>query len=180
MEKRSEIEVASSRKSNLKKSFKLALRSLLTTPSLQPQEFSKAFPKFSSAEQERLHRLFIQVISSLHGNIEDDFESLCDETQVGTILDMVDQVVEEQSLDPLYPDKTNVGDVGRSLSEVKKNEIQHMTYLLEKAEEEKRKIGARIDHLKSEKQGLSGSTDAVEKLKAQILNYEASNSNALK
>ncbi|KAL8099871.1 hypothetical protein AgCh_032212 [Apium graveolens] len=179
MEKRSEIAVASSRKSNLKKAFQLGLRSLLTTPSLQPQEFSKSFPKFTSAEQQRLHRLFIQVITSLHGNIEDDFESLCDETQVGTILDMVEQVAEEQSLDPLFPDKTNVGDVARSLSEVKKDEIEHLTNLLEKAEEENRIIGARIELLKSEKQDLSGSTDAVEKVKIQILNYTALNSKAL-
>ncbi|KAK1353405.1 putative polyamine-modulated factor 1/Kinetochore protein NNF1 [Heracleum sosnowskyi] len=176
MEKRSEI---SSRKSNLKKAFKLALRSLLTTPSLEPQEFSKAFPEFTSAEQARLHQLFIQVITSLHGNIEVDFESVCDETQAGTILDMVEQIVEEQSLDPLFSDKTNVGDVGHSLSAMKKNEIQHLTNLLEKAEEEKRIIGARIELLKSEKQDLSGSTDSIEKVKTQILNYKALNSNAL-
>ena len=87
------------RQMNLAKSFRLALRSLLTTCSkevpfkicsfflrfitngscrpllfaltltffppqitcMENKEFSKAFPSFSTAEQERLHRLFIQV-----------------------------------------------------------------------------------------------------------------------
>ncbi|PPD69666.1 hypothetical protein GOBAR_DD33445 [Gossypium barbadense] len=80
------------RQSDLKKSFKLAVRSLLTT--CPTQEFSKAFPKFSSIEQEHLHQLFIQVITSLHGNIE-----------VGDALDTVEQLVEEQSLDPLSSDR---------------------------------------------------------------------------
>ncbi|GMN70768.1 hypothetical protein TIFTF001_055071, partial [Ficus carica] len=45
-----------------------------------------------------------QVASSLHGNIEEELESLCIETQVGTALDTVEQLVEEQALDPLHSD----------------------------------------------------------------------------
>ncbi|XVE99982.1 hypothetical protein REPUB_Repub03eG0246900 [Reevesia pubescens] len=48
------------RQSDLKRSFNLAVRSLLTT--CPKQEFSKAFPNFTSAEQQRLHQLFIQAL----------------------------------------------------------------------------------------------------------------------
>ncbi|XP_043817136.1 uncharacterized protein LOC110623994 isoform X4 [Manihot esculenta] len=92
-----------SRYSDFTKSFKLAIRSLLT--SCSKEEFIKAFSNFSSAEQESLHRLFVQVITSLHKMIEDEFESLSLETLVGTTLDTVDQLVEEQSLDPLFSNK---------------------------------------------------------------------------
>ncbi|KAK7835084.1 hypothetical protein CFP56_023853 [Quercus suber] len=65
---------------DMKKSFNLALRPLLTACSNQ-------------------------VLTSLHESIEDEFESLCLETQVGAALDTVEQLVEEQSLDPLFSDK---------------------------------------------------------------------------
>ncbi|MFS7910138.1 putative nuclear MIS12/MIND complex subunit PMF1/Nnf1 protein [Helianthus anomalus] len=54
--------------SDLKRSFKLGLHGLLTTCS--KEEFCKAFPGFTNAEKERLHHLYIQVIVSLHKNIE--------------------------------------------------------------------------------------------------------------
>ncbi|PQQ03007.1 uncharacterized protein Pyn_31224 [Prunus yedoensis var. nudiflora] len=54
----------------MKKSFKFCIRSLLTPCS--KQEFRQAFPNFTTAAQERLHRMFIQ----------DEFESVCLETQV--------------------------------------------------------------------------------------------------
>ncbi|KAL6279236.1 hypothetical protein ACE6H2_016117 [Prunus campanulata] len=53
----------------MKKSFKFCIRSLLTPCS--KQEFRQAFPNFTNAAQERLHRMFIQ----------DEFESVCLETQ---------------------------------------------------------------------------------------------------
>ncbi|XP_065617087.1 uncharacterized protein LOC111993048 [Quercus suber] len=88
---------------DMKKSFNLALRPLLTACS--NQGFCSAFPNFSTEEQKHLHRLFLQVLTSLHESIEDEFESLCLETQVGAALDTVEQLVEEQSLDPLFSDK---------------------------------------------------------------------------
>ncbi|KAJ0043390.1 hypothetical protein Pint_19464 [Pistacia integerrima] len=98
-------DLVGSRQSDLNKSFKLAIRSLLTTCS--KEEFSKAFNNFTASEQDSLHRLFIQfqVITSLHENIEDEFQSLCLETQVGNTLDTVEQLVEEKGLDPLSSDK---------------------------------------------------------------------------
>ncbi|BFG30649.1 hypothetical protein CerSpe_169230 [Prunus speciosa] len=108
----------------MKKSFKFCIRSLLTPCS--KQEFRQAFPNFTTAAQVRLHRMFIQ----------DEFESVCLETesllcsQVGTALDTVEQLVEEQALGSLFSDKTNVMDVARDLSTMKKDEIQYLTKML--------------------------------------------------
>ncbi|XP_010243125.1 PREDICTED: uncharacterized protein LOC104587279 isoform X2 [Nelumbo nucifera] len=114
---------------NLKKSFKLGIRSLLTACS--KEDFSKAFSMFNNAEQEGLHRLFLQVITSMHENIEEQFESICRETEVGTILDIVEQFVEEQTLDTLSTDKTNIDVVEQELSRAKKDEIQYLTSMLD-------------------------------------------------
>ncbi|XP_022011228.1 uncharacterized protein LOC110910917 isoform X6 [Helianthus annuus] len=118
--------------SDLKRSFKLGLHGLLTTCS--KEEFCKAFPGFTIAEKERLHHLYIQVIVSLHKNIEDEFEALCEETKVDDILGSVEELVEEQTLDPLYLDKTNLNTVAQALSTLKKNEIRNLTTMLEKKE----------------------------------------------
>ncbi|KAL4347103.1 hypothetical protein GQ457_17G019530 [Hibiscus cannabinus] len=158
------------RQSDLKKSFNLAVRSLLTTCSAQ--EFDKAFPNFTNAERERLHQLFIQVITSLHGNVEDEFESLCHETQVGVALDTVEQHVEEQSLDPLFSERSNVMDTVQSLSTAKKAEILYLRGLLERAEEHNRQIQARVDLLKNNTQEVSDTTHVVEKLRGGILSYK--------
>ncbi|KAG8645491.1 uncharacterized protein LOC110623994 isoform X2 [Manihot esculenta] len=157
-----------SRYSDFTKSFKLAIRSLLT--SCSKEEFIKAFSNFSSAEQESLHRLFVQVITSLHKMIEDEFESLSLETLVGTTLDTVDQLVEEQSLDPLFSNKTNVMDVACNLSIAKKNEIQCLTSILERAEEQNSLIQARLEQLKKRRQNPTGTAD-VDKLRSGTLNY---------
>ncbi|KAL1157712.1 hypothetical protein V6Z11_A08G174200 [Gossypium hirsutum] len=131
------------RQSDFKMSFNLALRSLLTTCS---KEASKEFPNFTSTEQERLYQhlfgelLFVQsltngatdhipVITTLHGSIK-----------VGTALDTVGQLVEEQCLDPFFSDKTNVMDAVHNLSTAKKAEIQYLRNLLERAEEQNRLI----------------------------------------
>ncbi|KAK9197224.1 hypothetical protein WN943_005359 [Citrus x changshan-huyou] len=154
--------VIGSRQSDLNKSFKLAIRSLLTTCS--KEEFGKAFDRFSSSEQNSLHRLFFQVITSLHENIENEFESLCLETQVGAALDTVEQFVEEQNLDPLFSEKTNVMDVVCDLTTAKKNEICYLTCILERVEEQNRLLKARLELLKKGRQDFSGMTEVVEKL----------------
>uniref|UniRef100_A0A7N0VD42 Uncharacterized protein n=1 Tax=Kalanchoe fedtschenkoi TaxID=63787 RepID=A0A7N0VD42_KALFE len=58
MEKRADL-FPGTRKVNLKRLFKLSVHSLLT--SCSKEEFSVAFSRFSSAEQTRLHLLFIQA-----------------------------------------------------------------------------------------------------------------------
>ncbi|KAK8658838.1 hypothetical protein V6N13_029057 [Hibiscus sabdariffa] len=132
------ITAVGKRQSDLKKSFNLAVRSLLTTCSAQ-------------------------VITSLHGNVEDEFESLCHETQVGVALDTVEQHVEEQSLDPLFSERSNVMDTVQSLSTAKKAEIHYLRGLLERAEEHNRQIQARVDLLKNNTQEVLDTTH-VEKV----------------
>ncbi|KAJ6809455.1 uncharacterized protein M6B38_160790 [Iris pallida] len=108
---RGEQQPASLRYLNLKKSFHLGARSLLTA--FSKEDVDKAFSTFSDAERERLYRMFVQVVKSLHENIEEEFESICQETQVEVVLDKIEQIVEEQSLDILPKDKDNIGDVKR-------------------------------------------------------------------
>ncbi|KAL3498043.1 hypothetical protein ACH5RR_040775 [Cinchona calisaya] len=155
-------DIPGSRHLNLKTSFKLGIRSLLTACS--KEDFCKAFPKLTNSEQERLHRLFIQVIATLHENIE-----------AGPILDTVEQHVEEQSLDLLSGERSNIGAVGPTLSDVKKNEIHYLTGLLEKAEEQNRLMSARLDLLKKQRQDFSGAADVVDKLRMEIQSYGACN-----
>ncbi|XP_076892844.1 uncharacterized protein LOC143544688 [Bidens hawaiensis] len=144
----------SSGESNLKRSFKLGLNALLTTCS--KEEFCKAFPRFTQAEKERLHRLYIQVIVSVHQNIEDEFEALCEETKVGDILGRVEELVEEQTLDPLYPNKTNLNDVTHVLSTLKEQEIQRLTTLLHDSEAQNQLLRRRVELLRKEIQDSSG------------------------
>ncbi|GER56216.1 hypothetical protein STAS_33934 [Striga asiatica] len=158
-----------SRQMNLKKSFNLGLRSLLNACS--DEEFREAFPGFTAPERERLHGLFLQVISSLHDNIQEEFESILLQTQAGTVLDTVEELVEEHNLDPLISEKSNVGETAQILSEAKKNEIKDLTGLLEKAEEQKRKLEARYELLKKEKQDFSGAANLVDELRTRISNY---------
>ncbi|KAG6778421.1 hypothetical protein POTOM_018285 [Populus tomentosa] len=170
----------SRRQSDLNRSFKLAIRSLLTSCSKQTEikqiimkmkELAKAFSKFSNAEQESLHRLFIQVITSLHKMVEDEFESLCLETQVGTALETVEQLVEEQNLDPLFSEKSNIMDAAKSLSMEKKNEIHYLTGMLEKAEEQNRRLRDRVELLKQKMPDDSGISVVMEKFKSGNLSY---------
>ncbi|VVA17123.1 PREDICTED: B456_008G218800 [Prunus dulcis] len=161
----------------MKKSFKFCIRSLLTPCS--KQEFCQAFPNFTTAEQERLHRMFIQVITSLHGNVEDEFQSVCLETQVGTALDTIEQLVEEQALDRLFSDKTNVMDVAHDLSTMKKDQIQYLTKMLETAEEQNQCLRDRVELLKKERLDVSGMANAVERLRSGSVMYGMYNSNSL-
>ncbi|KAJ8650919.1 hypothetical protein MRB53_003942 [Persea americana] len=150
------------------KSFKLGIRSLLTA--CPKEEFYKAFSTFTHAEQESLHQLFIQVITSLHENIEEEFESLCLETQVGTALDTVEQLVEEQSLDILSADNKKSGDVKEEVSRVKKNEIHYLMGMLESAVQQNGLMRARIESIK-ERQELAVVSEAVGKLRSWNMEY---------
>ncbi|XP_057803742.1 uncharacterized protein LOC131019077 [Salvia miltiorrhiza] len=139
------------------------------------KEFRKSFPSFTASEQDRLHQLFVQVITSLHQDIEEQFESIFLETQAGTILDTVEELVEEQTLDPLHSTKSNVGETAQKLIEAKKNEVNLLMGLLEKAEEEKCKMKARVEQLKKTKQDFSGAANLVNEIRNTILNYETGN-----
>ncbi|KAM0935711.1 putative nuclear MIS12/MIND complex subunit PMF1/Nnf1 protein [Dioscorea sansibarensis] len=154
---------------NLKKSFQLGVRALLTA--FSKEEVNKAFPSFTDAQRESLYRMFIQAIKSLHENIEEEFESICRETQVSKILAMIEQLVEEQSLDMLSADKENITDVKERISRAKKDEVQYLTSILEKAEEQNNALRARIETLKKQQNNGSASADILEKLRSWNSNH---------
>ncbi|KAK9716028.1 hypothetical protein RND81_06G206900 [Saponaria officinalis] len=169
MEKGVEMAPHGLKQLKLKKSFMQGVRSLLTA--FPFEDFSKAFPNFTSAQHERLYQLYIQTITSLHENMQDEFDSLCHGTQVGTILETVENFVEQQSLDPLFSQKTNLKHVKEDLLAMKKNEIRLLQDLLDKAEDEKHSIKARIKLLRKTQDETSGTIDAVEKFKSMMANH---------
>ncbi|KAK7376144.1 hypothetical protein VNO78_34998 [Psophocarpus tetragonolobus] len=166
-----------SRFSNLNKSFKYCLRSLLT--SCSKEEVYEAFSSFSNTEKELLHRLFLQVITSLHENLEDGFETICLQTQAGTTLDAVEEIVEEQDLDVLFSDRISITDVAKNLSMAKKNEIQHLMQMVQLGEQHNQMLRTRLQLLKEGNQDLSSASQAVEKLKSMNLNYVANSVNEM-
>ncbi|XP_061358997.1 uncharacterized protein LOC133303132 isoform X2 [Gastrolobium bilobum] len=167
-----------SRFSNLNKSFKFALRSLLT--SCSKEEFYKAFSSFTNTEKELLHLLFLQVVTSLHENIEDEFEAICLQTQVGATLDAVEEIVEEQDLDLLVSNRSNIMDVAENLSTAKKNEIQHLMHMVQLGEKRNQMLRTQLQRLREGSQVLSGSSQAVEKLRSMNINYGANNGDGIR
>ncbi|XP_016511245.1 uncharacterized protein LOC107828449 isoform X2 [Nicotiana tabacum] len=130
--------------SKLKKSFVIGIRSLLNSCSRK-------------------------VITGLTKSIEDEFESLCEETQAGTTLNMVEELVEEQhleeSLNPLFLERSNTEEVMRHyLSEVKKDEISYLMAMLEKAEEQKRAVTSLLEALKKERHDSTDNEDRTRSL----------------
>ncbi|MBA0796506.1 hypothetical protein Gohar_007269 [Gossypium harknessii] len=129
------------RQSDFKMSFNLALRSLLTTCSKEAGFFFLILTASSFLSKPLTNGAtdHIQVITTLHGSIE-----------VGTALDTVGQLVEEQCLDHFFSDKTNVMDAVHNLSTAKKAEIQYLRNLLERvgnelAEGQNRLIQAQVE-----------------------------------
>ncbi|KAK2355501.1 embryo defective [Trifolium repens] len=163
--------------STLNKSFKFALRSLLT--SCSKEEFFKAFSSFTNTEKDFLHRLFLQVITSLHEGIEEDFEAICHKTKVGATLDAVEEIVEEQDLDLLFTNRSNIADVVENLSTTKKNEIQHLMHMVQLGEEHNQRLRKQLQLLKEGSQVLSDASHAVEKIRSMNLNYVANSSNEM-
>ncbi|XP_010449368.1 PREDICTED: uncharacterized protein LOC104731636 isoform X2 [Camelina sativa] len=153
-----ETSIPGCRQTSVKNLFKSALRCLLTACSRQ--DFFDILSKFSGGEQERLYRLYTQVVVKLHKTLE-----------VGPILDTVEQLIEEQHLDPLFSDETDVMAIANDLTTVKKNEIQRLTALLQRAEEQNRQKEARISLLKDQTQDFSDATARIEKLKAGFSGY---------
>ncbi|XP_006659862.3 uncharacterized protein LOC102704079 isoform X1 [Oryza brachyantha] len=145
----------------LDRSFKLAARSILTACSRE--DVNKAFSSFTDAERERLYQMFVYVIKSLDSNIEEDFDTSCHELQVATALDKIDQFVEEQKLDVLSSDKTNIEDIKQRISKAKKDEIRYLKSLLEEVEEKNNAMKAQIELLKKD-DGLAAGKQVLEKL----------------
>ncbi|KAL5063642.1 hypothetical protein RYX36_025379 [Vicia faba] len=118
-----------SRFSTLNKSFKVALRSMLTSSS--KEEFVKEFPTFTNAEKDYLHRLYLQAMDSFHEAFQEEFEAICLKIKMGAVLDAVEEIVEEQELNPLFSKRSNIVDTVESLSLAKKNEIQHLKCMVQ-------------------------------------------------
>ncbi|KAK7311699.1 hypothetical protein RJT34_09996 [Clitoria ternatea] len=180
MEKRPELGASASlspstgigsRFSNLNKSFKYSLRPMLT--SCSKEELYKVFSSFSNTEKEVLHRLFLQVITSLHENIEDRFKTVCLETQAGATLDAIEEIVEAQDLDPLFSKRSNIMDVAENLSTAKKHEIQHLKHLVQLGEEHNQMLHTRLRLLREDSQVLSGASKAVEKVRSFLNLYKS-------
>ncbi|PIA65386.1 hypothetical protein AQUCO_00100692v1 [Aquilegia coerulea] len=112
-----------------------------------------------------------QVITAMHQNIEEDFESVCLEAQVGATLDNVEKLVEEKTIDILYNDKTNLASVKQEMSRAKKDEIAFLTNMLEVEVEKNNCMKAHIDSLKNGRVDSLDTADAVEKLRSWIPNY---------
>ncbi|MED6147495.1 hypothetical protein PIB30_044540 [Stylosanthes scabra] len=155
--------------SDFKMSFNFALRSLLT--SCSNQEFNEAFSSFTDTERELLHPLFLQVVTSLHENIEEEFGSICLRTQVGAALDAVEEVLEERDLDPLFSDRSNIMDVAEDLSAAKKNEIKRLTQMVQLGEEKNQMLRSQLQLLREGKQVLSGVSEAAEKVEIFLLSF---------
>ncbi|XP_058767296.1 uncharacterized protein LOC131640949 isoform X2 [Vicia villosa] len=166
-----------SRFSTLNKSFKVALRSMLTTSS--KEEFVKEFPSFTKAEKDYLHRLYLQAMDSFHEAFQEEFEEICLKIKMGAVLDAVEEIVEEQELDPLFSKRSNIVDTVESLSVAKKNEIQHLKHMVQLGEENNQRLRNRLQVLKENSQLLSGVSHAIEKFKIMNSNYGANSSDEM-
>ncbi|CAK8562091.1 unnamed protein product [Lathyrus sativus] len=160
-----------SRFSILNKSFKVALRSMLT--SRPKEEFVKEFPTFTNAEKNYLHRLYLQAMNSFQEAFEEEFEAICLKIKLGAVLDAVEEIVEEQELDPLFSKRSNIVDTAESLSLAKKNEIQHLKHMVQLGEENNQRLRNQLQLLKENSQLLSGVSHAIEKFKIINSNYGA-------
>ncbi|WOK92716.1 hypothetical protein Cni_G01407 [Canna indica] len=153
----------SSRHSNLRRSFELGIRPVLTA--FSKEDVWRAFPTYTDGERERLYLMLVQVIKSLHESIEEEFKSICQETKVGTTLDMIEQLVEEHNLDVLAADKTDIVDIKEKISNVKKDEIQSLTSLLHEIEAQNNVMKACIESLKTNVD-FSTAPDIMEQLRS--------------
>nr|BAC99789.1 unknown protein [Oryza sativa Japonica Group]BAC99895.1 unknown protein [Oryza sativa Japonica Group] len=153
---------AAGRYGNLERSFKLAARSVLTACSRE--DVKRAFPSFTDAERERLYQMFIYVIKSLHSNIERrNLTYPAKNYKVAAALEKIDQFVEEQKLDVLSSDKTNIEDTKQMISKAKKDEVEYLKSLIEEVEEKNNAMKARIELLKKD-DDLAAGKQVLEKL----------------
>nr|GEY56626.1 polyamine-modulated factor 1 [Tanacetum cinerariifolium] len=95
--------------------------------------------------------------------------------RVGDVLDTIDELVDKQTLDPLYPDKTNIKDVARELVTSKKNEIQNLKNMLEQKEAQNKVLRSCVELLRKQIQDPSGASNALEKGNAGMQNNGTTN-----
>ncbi|KAL5699259.1 hypothetical protein ACHQM5_030189 [Ranunculus cassubicifolius] len=156
------------RQLNLKKSFKLAIRAMLTACS--KQDVMNAFPTLDKSKQEALYQLFVKIVMSSHKIIQEDFESICVETNAGEILDTVEQLVEERSLDVLYGD-TSLVDARRVVVKSKKDEIEYLKNQLKKVRKEKNDVKEKMELVNKERVECMEIGEDVERLRCWNSSY---------
>ncbi|CAN6448919.1 unnamed protein product [Victoria cruziana] len=154
---------------NLRKSFKLAIHPLLTACSREG--FDSVFSVLDESERQTLHKLLMKVIASLHESVQEEFESICHETKVHTAFELVEQLVEEQSLDTLHAEKTNLVQVREQLMKTKLDEIHCLRTMLAKAGERNCLLRSRLESLKEGRADASIAATLVEKLKGSNRQY---------
>ncbi|KAF8670077.1 hypothetical protein HU200_051270 [Digitaria exilis] len=145
----------------LQEAFKSSSHCILT--SCSRELVRRSFPSFTDAERERLYRMLIRVMKSMHANIEEEFDELCQTRQVASALDKIDEFEEEQNLDVLASEKTSIEEVEEKVSRAKKDEIEHLKGLLKKAEESNNALKARVELLKKGEDSTA-SRDLLNKL----------------
>lgn len=159
----------SSRVLSLRKSFSMALHSLLLA--CPKEDFLRIFSSFKHADQQMLYQIYLQMIASIHGNIQDEFESVCKETQVMTALGTIEQLIENQKLDVLHEEngaqeyRASVNDVKQELARRKLSEIHYLKNMLEKVQEQNQIDKKRIELLRNARDDVSHADSSLVKLK---------------
>ncbi|KOM32188.1 hypothetical protein LR48_Vigan01g174400 [Vigna angularis] len=98
----------------------------------------------------------------------------------GATLDAVEEIVEEQDLDVLFSDRSNITDVSENLSMAKKKELQHLMHMVQMGEEHNQVLRNRLQILREDNKVLSGASQAVEKVNVSELLYGLSISRKFK
>ncbi|KAI5418739.1 hypothetical protein KIW84_043096 [Lathyrus oleraceus] len=119
-------------------------------------------------------------MDSFQEAFEEEFEAICHKIKLGAILDTVEEIVEEQELNPLFSKRSNIVDTAESLSLAKKNEIQHLQRMVQLGEENNQRLRNRLQLLKENSQLLSGVSHAIEKFKIINSNYGGNSSDEMR
>ncbi|KAK3122801.1 hypothetical protein QOZ80_8AG0618510 [Eleusine coracana subsp. coracana] len=140
---------ASGRYYALHKSLRNVIKCL---PGACSREFIKdAFPSFTDEERERLYRMLHNVMRSMHDNILDEFDEVCQQQQVSVALDKIDEFVIKRNLDQLSStDETSIDAIEEKTSRMKKDKIAYLADILKKVEESNNAMEAQIKLMKIE------------------------------
>ncbi|XP_057841744.2 uncharacterized protein LOC131051307 isoform X1 [Cryptomeria japonica] len=168
-------QIPSLRVSRLRQSYTFATHSLLKACS--KEDFLKIVSSFKQSYQETLYQLYLKIIASVHENIQDEFESFCQETQVMAALGTIEQLIENKKFDVLREDKrvdqlsvaveysTSVNDVKQEIAKRKLSEIHYLENMLEKVQEQNEKDEKNLEVLRKSGYDPPNANSAVSKLK---------------
>ncbi|KAH9309642.1 hypothetical protein KI387_037553, partial [Taxus chinensis] len=126
-------------------------------------DFLKFVSSFKHSHQETLYQLYLKIIASMHENIQDEFESICQENQVMAALGTIDQLIENQKLDVLHEEKTSVNDVKQEVAKRKLGEIRYLKNMLEKVQEQNEEDKKRLEILQKSGDDLPNANNTLTK-----------------